>query len=80
MALTASDLLLDPGRTYRLSVKFCADQVCFPALKTSGVTIIPNKPVTGPISVDYTHHTNSTDKVLSFSFLFTPTRFKSNCQ
>ncbi|XP_076085163.1 uncharacterized protein LOC143055975 isoform X1 [Mytilus galloprovincialis] len=73
MALTASDLLLDPGRTYRLSVKFCADQVCFPALKTSGVTIIPNKPVTGPISIDYTHHTNTTDKIeIMFANMYDP--------
>ncbi|XP_076086914.1 uncharacterized protein LOC143057491 [Mytilus galloprovincialis] len=60
--LTARGLSLEPGRTYRLSLKFCAGDVCFPAIKTSGVTIIPNKPVTGPISIDYTHHTNDTDK------------------
>lgn len=67
--LTVRDLTLEPGRTYRLSVRFCADDVCFPALYTSGVTIIPNKPVAGPISIEYTNHTNNTDKVL---FIFLP--------
>lgn len=66
-SLTVRELTFEPGRTYRLSVKFCADKVCFPAVKTSGVTIIPNKPVTGPISIEYTNHTNNTDKVLFFS-------------
>lgn len=61
--LTSTDHIMTSGRTYRLSVTFCADNVCFPSLKTSGVTIIPNKPVTGLISIDYTNHTETEDKV-----------------
>lgn len=61
--ITAAALILSPGRTYRLSVRFCADDVCFHPLKTSGVTIIPSKPVAGFLSIEYTNHTETEDKV-----------------
>ncbi|XP_052082402.1 uncharacterized protein LOC127720030 [Mytilus californianus] len=71
--LTARDLSLEPGRTYRLSLKFCAGDVCFPALKTSGVTIIPDKPVAGPISIEYKYHINNTDKMeITFANMYDP--------
>ncbi|XP_060578984.1 uncharacterized protein LOC132735961, partial [Ruditapes philippinarum] len=50
---------LSPGRTYRLSLKFCARQYCFKPVHSDGVTVVPNPPVTGNMSVLYTANTTS---------------------
>ncbi|XP_060577218.1 uncharacterized protein LOC132734491 [Ruditapes philippinarum] len=49
-----SGLSLSPGRTYRISLKFCAKQYCFKPVHSNGVTVVPNPPVTGNVSVTYT--------------------------
>ncbi|XP_053390115.1 uncharacterized protein LOC123523221, partial [Mercenaria mercenaria] len=46
-------LTLSPGRTYRISLKFCAEQFCFKPVHSDGVTIVPNPPLTGNMSVTY---------------------------
>ncbi|XP_052095906.1 uncharacterized protein LOC127731088 [Mytilus californianus] len=49
--MTIGYLNLEPGLTYRIKVKFCADYICFPIMYSNGVTIIPNAPGTGGLSV-----------------------------
>ncbi|XP_053398947.1 uncharacterized protein LOC128556937 [Mercenaria mercenaria] len=56
--LEESGLFLSAGRTYRVSLKFCARQFCFKPVHSNGVTIVPNPPTTGSMSVTYT--TNKT--------------------
>ncbi|XP_052071167.1 uncharacterized protein LOC127709606 [Mytilus californianus] len=46
-----TDLDLQPGLTYRFTIKLCADDVCFPEISSNGVTVIPSYPVTGSINV-----------------------------
>ncbi|XP_053400998.1 uncharacterized protein LOC128557563 isoform X2 [Mercenaria mercenaria] len=52
--LGKSGLSLSPGRTYRISLKLCADQFCFKPVHSDGVTVVPNPPLAGNISVAYT--------------------------
>ncbi|XP_053398434.1 uncharacterized protein LOC128556766 [Mercenaria mercenaria] len=51
-----SGLFLSPGRTYRISLKFCAKQYCFKPVHSDGVTIVPNPPTTGNMTVTYTEN------------------------
>ncbi|CAC5375033.1 unnamed protein product [Mytilus coruscus] len=46
-----NELDLQPGLTYRFTVKLCADDVCFQAISSNGVTIIPSYTVTDSIDV-----------------------------
>ena len=48
-----SELDLQPGLTYRSTIKLCADDICFPASRSDGVVIVPNKPVTGSLEVQF---------------------------
>ncbi|XP_052095904.1 uncharacterized protein LOC127731085 [Mytilus californianus] len=54
--MTIGNLNLEPGLTYRIKVKLCADDICFPIMYSNGVTIIPNTPVTGGLSVTLETH------------------------
>ena len=45
------ELDLQPGLTYRSTIKLCADDICFPVSHSDGVVILPNKPVTGSLEV-----------------------------
>ncbi|KAL3843250.1 hypothetical protein ACJMK2_021192 [Sinanodonta woodiana] len=47
------DIDLQPGRTYRIALKFCAEQICFHPVYSNGVTVTPSPPVTGTLSVQY---------------------------
>jgi hypothetical protein len=47
------ELDLQPGLTYRSTIKLCADDICFPASRSDGVVIVPNKPVTGSLEVQF---------------------------
>ena len=44
---------LNPGRSYRFGLKFCAADICYNTLYTNGVTVIPNPPKTGHIDISY---------------------------
>ena len=46
-----NELDLQPGLTYRFTIKLCADDVCFPKISSNGVTVIPSYPITGSIDV-----------------------------
>lgn len=46
-------LVLTPGRTYRVLVKFCAGNICYYSLKSNGTTIISSPPNSGNIAVEY---------------------------
>ena len=50
--VSLNDLDLQPGKTYRVVIKFCAENLCFPYVYSNGVTVIYNPPVTGNISVE----------------------------
>ncbi|XP_053400999.1 uncharacterized protein LOC128557566 [Mercenaria mercenaria] len=52
--LEKSGLFLSAGRTYRVSLRFCAGQYCFKPVHSDGVTVVPNPPTTGNMSVTYT--------------------------
>ncbi|XP_060604506.1 uncharacterized protein LOC132757271 [Ruditapes philippinarum] len=52
-----SGLSLSPGRSYRISLKFCAGKYCFKPVHSDGVTVVPNPPVTGNVTVTYTANT-----------------------
>jgi len=47
------ELDLQPGLTYRSTIKLCADDICFPVSHSDGVVILPNKPVTGSLEVQF---------------------------
>ena len=51
-SVIVSNLALQPGLAYRFKIKFCASNICFQTMYSNGVTVIPNKPVTGSLSVD----------------------------
>jgi hypothetical protein len=51
-SVTVNNLDLQPGLAYRFKIKFCANKICFQTIYSNGVTVIPNKPVTGSLSVD----------------------------
>ncbi|CAC5375018.1 unnamed protein product [Mytilus coruscus] len=46
-----NELDLQPGLTYRFTIKLCADEICFPEISSNGVTVIPSNPVTGSMNV-----------------------------
>ncbi|CAG2198378.1 unnamed protein product [Mytilus edulis] len=46
-----NELDLQPGLTYRFTIKLCADDVCFPEISSNGVTVIPSNPVAGSMNV-----------------------------
>ncbi|VDI18543.1 Hypothetical predicted protein, partial [Mytilus galloprovincialis] len=48
---TLTELNLKPGKSYRAVVKFCAEDICFPPVYGTGVTIISSPPSTGDIIV-----------------------------
>ncbi|XP_053401015.1 uncharacterized protein LOC128557569 [Mercenaria mercenaria] len=52
--LEESGLFLSAGRAYRVSLMFCAGQYCFKPVHSDGVTIVPNPPTTGNMSVTFT--------------------------
>ncbi|CAC5401969.1 unnamed protein product [Mytilus coruscus] len=54
--MTVGNLNLEPGLTYRIKVKFCVDDICFPIMYSNGVTILHNTPVTGGLSVTLETH------------------------
>ena len=56
---------LNPGRSYRFGLQFCAADLCYKTLYTSGVTIIPNPPKTGQMIVSYIE---DGPKVCKFSY------------
>jgi hypothetical protein len=57
-------LLLESGMSYRIKVKFCAGQMCYPPLYSDGVTVTANAPVTGSMLVQYTeNHITNTSQV-----------------
>lgn len=50
--VSLNELDLQPGKSYRVVVKFCAENLCFPYVYSNGITVIYNPPVTGNISVE----------------------------
>lgn len=44
---------LTPGHSYRFGLKFCAEEICYNTLNTTGVRVIPNPPKTGKNIVLY---------------------------
>ncbi|KAK3801475.1 hypothetical protein RRG08_010055 [Elysia crispata] len=50
----ATGLSLLPGEKYRSSVQFCVGNACSNTLNSDGVTITPNAPISGTLSVEYT--------------------------
>ena len=44
---------LVPGRTYRFGLTFCAVDICYNTMYTSGITVIPSSPRPGQLSVSY---------------------------
>jgi hypothetical protein len=63
-----SGLSLSPGRTYRTSLKFCAGKYCFKPVHSDGVTVVPNPPVTGNMTVTYTANTTSVHFYFTLEF------------
>ncbi|XP_046557202.1 uncharacterized protein LOC124266452 [Haliotis rubra] len=51
--LIVGDLALEPGRTFRAAVKFCAGKVCTKPTHSDGVTIIPHPPAAGSMALTY---------------------------
>ncbi|KAL3873929.1 hypothetical protein ACJMK2_037006, partial [Sinanodonta woodiana] len=51
--LKDSELVLQAGKTYRVAIKFCAEQFCYQPIFSDGVTMIPTPPLTGGIEVFY---------------------------
>ncbi|XP_071153805.1 uncharacterized protein [Mytilus edulis] len=54
--MTIGNLNLEPGLTYRIKVKLCGDDICFPVIYSNGVTVLNNKPVAGGLSVTLETH------------------------
>ena len=54
----ARELVLQAGVTYRLSVKLCAGVYCYKPVASNGVTVVPNPPETGSISVQFDSNEN----------------------
>ncbi|XP_021356985.1 uncharacterized protein LOC110452658 [Mizuhopecten yessoensis] len=49
----ANDLLLLPGRSYRVALKLCAGMTCYAPIYTDGVLILSSPPVTGNLLVTH---------------------------
>lgn len=56
--VSIDDLTLSPGIKYRISLKLCAKTICFDPIKTNGVMVMANPPVSGSISIN---HLNTTE-------------------
>ncbi|XP_060084880.1 uncharacterized protein LOC132564227 [Ylistrum balloti] len=54
----ANDLILLPGRSYRVALKLCAGLTCYAPIYTDGVLVLSNPPITGSLMVT---HLNLTD-------------------
>jgi len=50
-SLVDGGLVLSPGRSYRIVLKFCAGETCYTPLLSSGVTVLSRPPTSGDISV-----------------------------
>lgn len=60
------DLVLVPGRTYRVALKLCARDTCFAPVHSDGVLVLANTPTTGDIVVTHVNKTlgAGTEKVI----------------
>ena len=65
--MQARELVLQAGVTYRVSVKLCAGVYCYKPVASNGVTVVPNPPETGSITVQFDSNEN---KVSIFLNLF----------
>ncbi|CAC5375358.1 unnamed protein product [Mytilus coruscus] len=66
--IAVSGLDLQPGMTYRFSMKFCAHSICFPTISSDGVTVVPSNPVTGSIEV----HLEDQKMIVIFAMMYDP--------
>ncbi|CAC5390405.1 unnamed protein product [Mytilus coruscus] len=64
-SFTIGDLNLQPGRFYRSSIKFCAEEnCCFPEVKSDGFIVLHSNPKTGGIEVVHEPILGESDQVL----------------
>lgn len=56
---------MEPGKTYRAVVKFCAEDLCFPPVYGNGLTVIVNPPSSGNITVQQVDEPNRHQVVYS---------------
>lgn len=57
-SLEANDLVLSPGRMYRVLLKCCVAKYCYMPEYSNGVTVTPNPPQTGTLTVEETGTNN----------------------
>ena len=68
--VSLNELDLQPGKSYRVVIKFCAENLCFPYIYSNGVTVIYNPPVTGNISVEIKNTTLTHQEVGQHALIF----------
>ncbi|OPL20518.1 hypothetical protein AM593_02200, partial [Mytilus galloprovincialis] len=63
---------LEPGKTYRVVVKFCAEDLCFPPVYGNGLTVIVNPPSSGNITVNQVDEPNLHQLSVIFKRMYDP--------
>ncbi|XP_076113981.1 uncharacterized protein LOC143082265 [Mytilus galloprovincialis] len=70
--ITLSHLDLEPGKTYRAVVKFCAEDLCFPPVYGNGLTVIVNPSSSGNITVQQVDEPNRHQLSVIFERMYDP--------
>ncbi|CAG2200973.1 unnamed protein product [Mytilus edulis] len=70
--ITLSNLDLEPGKTYRAVVKFCAEDLCFSPVYGNGITVIVNPPSSGNITVQQVDEPNHHQLTVTFERMYDP--------
>ena len=53
------ELTLTSGIMYRIALKLCARTICFKTVRTDGVMVMKNEPVSGGITVEHLNTTQA---------------------